>query len=213
MRTLLPGLCGVGLCLALLLLGPASRAAETTSRTWLDGCVVDYRDTHQIDVNGGGRSGRVVATIRAELWQEGAYARLLLYPCALGERVVPMPGFEGVPGGNRMTADELGRLASGDSELRIVVRPRTGAEVSGDASVSQRGHLPVKRLLPDGTLELSGVEAFERVLELELRTERLAPGDWIAEVYAGGHMRLVVELRWADAAGEILAVREGERSW
>lgn len=156
--------------------------AAVVAEKRVDALVFDFIDPHE--------QGRVIAEVAVELWSDGGKLRLVAMSSASGARIEAQPGFEGQAGGNRRTASELTRLAEGGLTFEV----RSAEELHhGSVHASRRGRLPVRRLRPDGSLDLNGVDVRERVLEMQLETPPLAPGAWIADVMVDGVPRLTIE--------------------
>jgi hypothetical protein len=146
---------------------------------------------------------RSLAALEAELVGDGRTVELRLEVSAEGAEVDPVPGFAGIRGSNRVTARELTRIGDG-GRLEVRTVPRDGGDPrAGSHAVARRGHVPERRLAPDGTVELAGETREEFVLELALRSGPLAPGRYTTEVSVDGRTRLAVDFSSEGRTGRI----------
>jgi hypothetical protein len=183
------GACGaltVG-ALALLVGRPAPASGSVGRPTDL----ARARDVHEAraDFHEDEDPSRVVASLGATLTRTSRGARLDVTASALGARVVPPPGFEGVAGGNEIAARELRSLLEGE---RCVVRVLRGGAVAGHghARAGRVDRVPTRRLAADGTVregprpgEVGPVEAaFVAVIR--------GDGEAVVEVVVDGKVRV-----------------------
>lgn len=138
--------------------------------------------------------GRTTAAIRFEISGDEESHRLAGIIGAMGPDIEPAPGFEGVRGANRITADEMRQVLRAGASLRTVEGKGRGEAraAAGMLRAARYGTIPVRRLLPDGILDLHAQSRSEYLLEIALETARLEDGDYTTELHVGGAPRLRV---------------------
>jgi len=166
---------------------------------------LDRRSERYIEDEPGGRS---LAGVELVLERVESGAQLALRLAADGPRVDPIHGFEGRRGVNRITARELTRL---EQERGVEVRTvrRGAAEVgahAGDISIVRTGHLPERRVAPDGNVDLAAMSHESFALELALSAAPVGVGEWRTELWVGGRPRLRVDYHFDGHAGRIQAL-------
>jgi hypothetical protein len=161
----------------------ASVAAPTHSAT--------APDVHEVlaDFHEDEQPSRVVASLAATLTRTARGARLHVTASALGPRVVPPPGFEGVAGSNEIAARELRTLRVGD---RCEVLVRRGDVVVGPGRVrgGRAAPVPIRRLDADGTVRERAGPAETGPVEAVFTADVPDGGEATVEVSLDGHVRV-----------------------
>jgi hypothetical protein len=144
----------------------------------------DYHDDHD---------GRILAEIRFEVRQHDGGYRVQMVIAAQGPRVAAIPGYRGIAGGNRFTAEQFARLLASPAGLQV----RTSGNGSatpwpGSIRAGRMGKLPERRLLPNGAIDYLGRTRHAYPLELLVDLGPLTPGVCTTEVLADGVPRLRV---------------------
>jgi len=171
----------------------------------LDEQYFDFRDHHD---------GHVIGDVRAILLREHGRNLLEITVSAVGPLVEPPPGFRGLRGSNRITAEELESLLT---EHGLTLETRAGTEDRvhyGQVREGRRGHLPERRVLADGTIDFEALSRRIYPLELVLLSQRTGTGlhetDW--KVDGSARLRVTTEvegLRGRIVSIEGLAPRRG----
>jgi len=137
-------------------------------------------------------------------------AALVLEISAVGPRVEPERGWEGVRGANRKTAQELRALLASD-ELVLWTMDLGSGETSSCLPFSvRRGRIPLRRAFPDGRIGWNDRTGPEAPLEVRFEVAGLAPGTYRSEVVARGRARFRVGLAWDGREGEIRVAEVGD---
>lgn len=149
-----------------------------------------------------GASGRRLATLDAYVIPTPRGPRLWLRISAIGAGVDPVPGADGLPGANHVTAHELARVVGGGRlEVRSIADAfdRPGRFVTGSP-----GPVPERRIDEDGRIGVG-----EYPVELPTRLYVLAPlpadGEGTTELTVDGARRLVVA--WKAEHGRVSLLR------
>ncbi|MEC7582778.1 MAG: hypothetical protein VYE77_00540 [Planctomycetota bacterium] len=147
---------------------------------------------------------RAVAEVEAVLFGNDEQAWLQLNVSAKGPVVEPIPGLTGVPGVNLRTAEELHQLL-GEEQLRLVTREPDSARIGTLVAVT-RQRLPVRRMLPDGNLDLSAVAPTSLPAKVTFASQPLPRGRSHTYLVARDMPRLLVEVERDARGGRIVAI-------
>jgi len=167
----------------------------------LDRRSASYLEDHlPSDTSGPRAVADMLATLLGDA--DGVWLRLAI--SAQGPRVEPIPGIEGVPGVNLRTAEELHLLLRED-RLQLVTRDGR-ASLTGELMAVERQQLPMRRLRPDGSIDVSAVSAAELPVRVSFASHRLPPGRSRTYLLANGLPRLLIEVERDDGGDRITAV-------
>ncbi len=155
-------------------------------RDVLDARRFDYMEAHE---------GRPNAAVEVVLREAGGGARLEVNVSAAGPSVEPPPGWEGRRGGNEITARELGAIARSGRLTGATCHVASGVESAGSWREGARGRLPVRRLLPDDTIDHHAWSSEEMLLGLALESLLSRQGLHRTEWRVDGEVRLVIDVR------------------
>ena len=187
----LPGVACGALAAGAFALLVAARTPATASAAAFAGDRATVADVHQLraDFHEDEQPSRVVAALAATLERTGRGARLRLTASALGPRVVPPPGFEGVAGSNEIAARELRSLLVRD---RCTVLVRRGDRVvgRGGAHEGRAAAVPVRRLDADGTVRERAGPAETGCVEAVFTAAVPDGGESVVEVSLDGRVRV-----------------------
>ena len=157
----------------------------------------DYRDHYD---------GRIVANVQARLVIMPAGTELRVTVSAVGPRVQPDPGFEGIGGVNLTTAKEMsGILARGD----LVVRTRPvdgGAATTGWYHPTRRGRLNMRRVRPDGMIDHQARTPVAYVWEWIAVSGPLKSGEYETALLVKGRNRLRIRFTVDPIESSILSI-------
>ncbi|KAF0245373.1 MAG: hypothetical protein FD180_1688 [Planctomycetota bacterium] len=167
-------------------------------------CAPVVLDERRLDFTEDEGSGRVVADVRAFLLLEDGRVRLRISASAVGPRVDPVPGFQGIRGANRIAAEELQSILRKERGM-LATRRGTGVETERGRE-ARRGRIPERRLNPDGTLDLDAESREEFPLEAVFETAPPGDGVYTTELVVDGRPRLRVVYRVKDNSGRISAL-------
>jgi hypothetical protein len=142
-----------------------------------------YHDDHD---------GRRLADIRVKIVENDGGHSLQLVISAVGPQVQPIPGFAGVRGANRYTAEQIENILTGQLSLVVKTQADDGSAASfGQWRAGRRGPIPERRLRPDGRVDFLA-ETREYPLELVVETANLVEGRQTTELWFDGVPRLRV---------------------
>lgn len=147
--------------------------------------VLEARNFDYVDAE----DNRSTAQVETRLVYAGEKIRLELALSAVGMNVQPIPGWMGVWGANRFTAEELEGLVQGKRVLMI--RDGSGDRVVGLREI-RRGRLAERRLTADGKIDVMGMTEREYTLEAVLDVGEIEEGEDRVEVRVEGMTRLIV---------------------
>jgi hypothetical protein len=150
----------------------------------------NYRDDHD---------GRRLADVRLQVVERGGARSLEMTISAQGPLVEPMPGFAGIRGGNRHTAEQLDNIAMGRIEFAVKTRRDGAAEGQGTWRVGRHGPILERRLRPDGHIDYWSPTPRDYPLELIVDTGKLVDGRHTMELWFDGIARLRIRY---DVAGD-----------
>jgi hypothetical protein len=164
----------------------------------------DVLDTRSADFPEDEDGSRVVAALEASLQRDrGGAARLVIRASAVGPRVVPPPGVEGVRGSNRICAEEIDAILGGG---RAEVRVRTGATGraarTGVVREGRSARVLERRLSEDGEVRHvaeGGRRRAEAVFEARLEGD----GAFEVDVEVDGRVRVRATGRVGVGSGRI----------
>jgi hypothetical protein len=186
----------------------ASPRRECTGPTAPEAAVPVVRlDSRRVDYLEDEGTGRRLAELRLELAREAGAVSLRIVATAVGPRVDPIPGWQGVAGANRITAEEF---------ASILRRGRLSVEVDGVAPDEPRfgtvrggrqGHIPERRRRPDGAIDFDALTGDEYPLELVAITPPLGTGARRTRLLLDGKPRLEVTTFTSLDHGRIREVR------
>jgi hypothetical protein len=151
-------------------------------------------------------TGRVLAEIRARLERQGGDAVLRVTASAIGARVDPVPGWQGVRGSNRITAEEIASI-SANGRLCVETDVDGAAARRGSARTGRRGRIPERRIGADGSIDVTAQTAAEYPLELIAETAPLGAGVHRTRLVLDGRPRLEIVTTTRGADGRILEIR------
>ena len=144
----------------------------------------DYHDDHD---------GRNLADVRLSFVRQGQQRALLINISAVGPFVDPIPGFRGVRGANRYTAEELDLILSGQQAISVhTTHLESASHWTGSYESGERGHLPERRLKPNGRIDFQAVTELDYPLHLTIDTGEIRQGTQQTEVIVDGVPRLRV---------------------
>jgi hypothetical protein len=147
---------------------------------------------------------RPVAKVGAKVVANGADLHLVVSVAALGAGIDPLPGLEGVSGANLRTAEELDRLLR-EQGLQLVTRI-DGRSRPGTLLLVQHGHLPARRVRPDGRLELHAETEARWPTRVTFATSNLPDGESWSYLEADSVPRLAVQVERQGAFARVLAI-------
>lgn len=147
---------------------------------------------------------RPVAAVQARVEQHGGAVRLRLSVAAVGDGVLPLPGFDGLPGANLRTAEELERLLA-DGALRLWTRADGPRRVAAARPEVHRGPLPRRIVDAEGRLA-TGVSAAKWPLVVTFVSDPLPAGTSRSWLDADGLPRLGVLLQHDGHQAKIVAI-------
>lgn len=172
---------------------PAPKAPQV-----LDVMRADYLEDEQ--------TGRRLADLSVRLVEIDGEKTLRLRVAAQGASVDPVPSFRGVHGANHITARDLSEY-TGHAQLKLVVMPRHGkGRRYGTVVRGATGHIPERRLLPGGRLDLAAQSAERYVLAIDCTTPSLGDGEHEVYLEVKGVPRLRVDIRVAGVVGRIVGI-------
>jgi hypothetical protein len=183
---------------------PRRESADAPPRGAAPAVLLDSRHVDYLEDEG---TGRRLAELRLDLACKAGAVSLRIVATAVGPRVDPVPGWQGVAGANRITAEELGS---------ILRRGRLSVEVDGVAPGEpglgtvhggRRGHIPERRRRADGEIDFSALTAEEYPLELVAITPPLGSGARRTRLLLDGKSRLEVTTFTGRDRGRIREVR------
>src|SRR5262245_27680278 len=156
----------------------------------------DYHDDHD---------GRRLADIRLKVVERDGRPALALVISAVGPQVEAIPGFAGVRGANRHTAEQIENILTG--RFSFVVTTTTEGDSAtqlGQWRAGRRGSIPERRLRADGRIDFLGRTPREYPLELIVETAGLARGRQTTELWLDDVPRLRAVYQVADNEVRVL---------
>ena len=163
-------------------------------------------DRRSADFREDEEDSRVVAALEATLSRKDGHTTLSIRTSALGTRVDPPRGFEGIRGANHIAAREIASiLAKGRAEVRVA--GPAGSTSSGRVIGGLRGGIPERRLLPDGRVEHAPAGGVEQIVEAVFEAGLPGEGSFAVEVLVEGHVRVRVGCRIDAVGGRIRHLR------
>jgi hypothetical protein len=142
----------------------------------------DYHDDHD---------GRRLADIRLHLVERDGQRSLELVISAIGPQVEPIPGWRGVRGANRHTAEQIENILTGRFSFVVKTEAEGAAPWFGRWREGRRGTIPERRLV-DGRIDCEAVTPRAYPLELIVETGGVREGKQTTELWFDGVPRLRV---------------------
>jgi hypothetical protein len=156
----------------------------------------EYHDDHD---------GRRLADIRLKIVEREGRRSLAMVISAVGAQVEPIPGFAGVRGANRHTAEQIENILSGRFSFLVTTEAEDGsAPWLGQWRAGRHGSIPQRRLLPSGRIDVLAVTPREYPLELLIDTKGLVEGRQTTQLWFDGVPRLRVVYQLARNEVRIL---------
>ena len=162
-----------------------------------DQATFDYHDD---------RDGRNLAEIDLKVAKatNDSQSSLDIRISAVGPDVDPIPGYRGVHGANRYTAEELQLMLSAKHAVEVhtwradVATPQEGHLRSG-----RRGRIPQRRILADGQIDVSAMTRETYPLDLTINTGGLSQGSQQTQISIDGIPRLRVSFDFDGRSAHI----------
>jgi hypothetical protein len=164
-------------------------------------------DSRRVDYLEDEGTGRRLAELRLELVREAGAVSLRIVATAAGPRVDPVPGWQGVAGANRITAEELASILRRGRLSVEVAGVAPGEPGSGTVHGGRRGRVPERRRRTDGGIDLDALTCEEYPLELVAITPPLGSGARRTRLLLDGKPRLEVTTFTGRDRGRIREVR------
>lgn len=163
--------------------------------------VLDRRAADYYEDEGG---GRILADVESRILAgPGRHVRFEADISATGPRVVPVPGFSGIIGANRITAEELKAIIT-ERRWGVRVVDQSGRASAGTLVVTKSGPIPERRIRADGTIDEHGVSGEVFPLTARLSTPPLPEGRHLIELEVDGEPRLRALVRVFRHSARIL---------
>jgi hypothetical protein len=131
------------------------------------------------------RDGRNLAEVDLKLADQTGDAdpSLNIRISAVGPDVDPIPGYRGVKGANRYTAEELDLMLSGKHTVEIQTwQPGALTPIDGSIHAGRRGHIPQRRVMSNGRIDVLAMTRSKYALDLTINTGALKRGAHHTEV-------------------------------
>ena len=148
--------------------------------------------------------GRRLADIRLRLIERDGKRSLEMTIAAVGPSVEPIPGWTGVYGANRHTAEQLEYIVSGRVLFVVKTQSDAASPWQGSWREGRRGAIPERRLGADGRIDFFAVTPREYPLELIADTDGVHEGRQMTELWFNGAPRLRVSYVVAGDAVRIV---------
>jgi len=137
------------------------------------------------------KDGRVIGDVKVDLLRNDEEYMLRMTISAIGAFVQPVPGYEGIRGANRVTAEELENILSGRYRFSVENwNEKASSPVYGRFWEGARGHLPERRLLINGEIDCKASSRLDYPLEMVVEIGIPTEGVNITEFYLEGVPRL-----------------------
>src|SRR5207247_500886 len=118
---------------------------------------------------------------------------LALAISAVGSQVEAIPGYAGVRGANRYTAEQIEHILTGRFSFAVTTQAEDGSPPwLGRWHGGRRGPIPERRLRPDGRIDFLAMTRREYPLELLVETDGLVQGLLTTQLWFEGVPRLRV---------------------
>jgi hypothetical protein len=158
---------------------------------------------------------RVLAALEARVLHFGGRTWLRLDASPIGPRVVAPPGYRGVAGSNRRTAEEIA-AALADGRLEVRVRGPRGT-ARGHAFAGDLSEVLERRLLPDGRVEHVTASFEAPCRDVRFEVDLGGEGTHDVEVLLDGRVRIRATVRLAGGRARIerlesLGAHDGDAS-
>jgi hypothetical protein len=164
-------------------------------------------DSRRIDYFEDEGTGRRLAELRVVLERDPGGVSLRIVASAVGPRIDPIPGWQGVSGANRITAEELASILSRGRLSVEVDGVAPGEPGLGTVHGGRRGRIPERRRQPDGEIDFSALTGEVYPLELVAVTPPLGSGVRRTRLLLDGQPRLEVTTFSGRDSGRIREVR------
>lgn len=142
---------------------------------------------------------RTTASVSASVVYAPQGRQVVIRLAAVGPPVEPAPGFEGMLGWNRLSAEALERLADEGAFMRVD-RGNGSELVRCESSHARTSRMPCRRLRSDGTIDFLARTAKSHLVELSVVSPPLPASVRSVELIVQGEPRLRVELEGAESA-------------
>lgn len=154
------------------------------------------------------RDGRNLADVKLTVKRQSELPTLEILISAVGPNVDPIPGYRGVKGANRYTAEELALMLSGQHDVGVsTVQTATQKTLPGLTRGSihggRRGRIPERKLLSSGRIDFAAMTPFEYPLEVKLNTGPIRRGTQQTEVRIDGIPRMRITFRFDGTRAQI----------
>jgi hypothetical protein len=150
------------------------------------------------------RDGRNLADVRLTVNHQSELPTLEILISAVGLNVDPIPGYRGVKGANRYTAEELALMLSGQHDVLVATsRSALTGLTRGAIHGGRRGRIPQRRLLSNGRIDFLGETTDEYPLEVKLNTGPISRGSQETEVLIDGIPRMRISFHFDGRRAQI----------
>jgi len=150
------------------------------------------------------RDGRNLADVRLTVKRQSDVPTLEILISAVGFNVDPIPGYRGVKGANRYTAEELALILSGQHDVLVTTsRSALSGLTRGSIHEGLRGRIPQRRLLSSGRIDFLAETALEYPLEVKLNTGPIPRGTQQTEVLIDGIPRMRITFHFDGRRAQI----------
>jgi hypothetical protein len=140
--------------------------------------------------------GRRLASIEIKLHSRGDRPVLQLVISAVGPLVEPMPGFAGLRGANRQTAEQIEAIMKGKMSFVVLTIPADGgAPQVGTWQAGVRARIRERQFLPNGRIDFFTLTEHEYPIELLVETGAMADGAYTTELWFDDEPRLRVSFQ------------------
>lgn len=150
------------------------------------------------------RDGRNLADVRLTVKHQSELPTLEILISAVGPNVDPIPGFRGVKGANRYTAEELALMLSGQHDVLVATsRSALSGLTRGAIQGGRRGRIPQRRLLDTGRIDFLSETVVVYPLEVKLNTGPISRGSQETEVLIDGIPRMRISFHFDGRRAQI----------
>ena len=155
------------------------------------------------------RDGRNLADVRLTVKNQSELPTLEILISAVGPNVDPIPGYRGVKGANRYTAEELALMLSGQHDVLVTTsRSALSGLTRGGIQEGRRGRIPQRRLLSSGRIDFAAQTPIEYPLEVKLNTGPISKGTQQTEVLIDGIPRMRISFHFGGRRAQITGFEE-----
>jgi hypothetical protein len=150
------------------------------------------------------RDGRNLADVRLTVKHRSELPTLEILISAVGPNVDPIPGYRGVKGANRYTAEELELMLSGQHDVLVATsRSALSGLTRGSIHGGRRGRIPQRRLLSTGRIDFLAKTSLEYPLEVKLNTGPISRGTQETEILIDGIPRMRISFHFDGRRAQI----------